>query len=105
MPVPAAAVPPPAVPVPAPEVRRVIRLSLQDLPADARRRFPGIAFSTHIYAEDRDLRAVVANGQRLTEGDTVRGLTIEEISATGVVLAFESYLVDVPLVADWSDDD
>jgi hypothetical protein len=88
-------------PVPEPVVQRVTRLALQDLPADVRRRFPGIAFSTHIYAEDRDLRAVVANGQRLTEGDRIRGLMIEEISESGVLLSFEDYLVDVPLITDW----
>jgi general secretion pathway protein B len=88
-------------PQPAPPVPRLVRLALQDLPSDTRRRFPGIAFSTHIYAEDPDLRAVVANGQRLIEGDRVRGLVIEEISASGVTLRFEDFLVDVPLVADW----
>ncbi len=76
-------------------------VSLADLPAAARGRFPGIAFSTHIYSEDADLRAVVANGHRLKEGDRIRGLPIVEITETGVVLAFENYLVEVPIVVDW----
>jgi general secretion pathway protein B len=71
------------------------------LPSAARARFPGIVFSTHIYAEDADLRAIVANGQRLREGERVRGLRIREITETGVVLAFEDYLVEVPIVTDW----
>jgi hypothetical protein len=110
----AAAAQPPApapaaivAPVPQPDVQRqpprTRRMALQDLPADVRRRFPGIAFSTHIYAEDRDLRAIVANGQRLSEGDTIRGLRIEEISETGVMLSFEDYLVDVPMITDWDE--
>ena len=99
---PPAYVPPPAYVQPAPQpVQRVTRLALGDLPSAARGRFPGIAFSTHIYAEDRDLRAIVANGRRLTEGESIRGLRIEEISATGVLLRFEDYLVDVPMTTDW----
>jgi len=77
------------------------RVSLQGLPPQARQRFPGIAFSTHIYAEDADLRAIVANGERLTEGERIRGLEIVEINEGGVLLAFERYLVEVPIAADW----
>ncbi|MFU8816705.1 MAG: general secretion pathway protein GspB [Pseudomonadales bacterium] len=84
-----------------PQVRRVTRLALTDLPSEARRRFPGIAFSTHIYADDSDLRAIVANGRRLREGDSIRGLGIEEISATGVLLSFEDYLVEIPITTNW----
>lgn len=75
-------------------------VTLQALPAEARARFPGLAFSTHIYGEDADLRAIVANGERLQEGDRIRGLEIVEITETGVVLAFEHYRVSVPIVAD-----
>lgn len=85
-------------PGPAP---RPLDVALRDLPAAARARFPGLAFSTHIYAEDADLRAIVANGQRLSEGDRVSGLEIVEITETGVVLAFERYRVHVPIVTDW----
>lgn len=77
------------------------RVSLQGLPPQARQRFPGIAFSTHIYAEDADLRAIVANGERLTEGERIRGLKIVEINEGGVLLAFERYLVEVPIATDW----
>lgn len=87
-----------AVSEPPPRVREV---ALQNLSADARARFPGIAFSTHIYAEDADLRAIVANGQRLQEGDRIRGLEIVAITEAGVVLAFENYRVAVPIVTDW----
>lgn len=92
---PAAAEPPAEVPA-GPQ-----RIRLSDLPAAARARFPGIAFSTHIYSDDPAQRAVVANGQRLREGDRIRGLEVVEITETGVVLAFENYLVEVPIAVDW----
>lgn len=78
------------------------RIALADLPPPARARFPGIAFSTHIYSDDPGLRAVVANGHRLEEGDQIRGLEIVEITDTGVVLAFEGYQVEIPIVVDWN---
>jgi hypothetical protein len=89
---------PSATPRPPPAPQRV---TLRNLPQDARTRFPGIAFSTHIYADDADLRAIVANGQRLQEGERVRGLEIVEINESGVVLAFERYLVELPIATDW----
>jgi hypothetical protein len=84
-----------------PPPRRLERITLDRLPSGPRSRFPGIVISTHVYAEDRDLRAVVANGERLGEGDHVRGLPIDEITANGVVLEFESWLVEVPVFSDW----
>ena len=47
------------------------------------------------------MRAIVVNGERLQEGSQVNGLTIREINEFGVVLEFESYLVDVPVFTDW----
>ncbi|MFW6093094.1 MAG: general secretion pathway protein GspB [Pseudomonadota bacterium] len=107
---PAAADRPPRVPEPeiaesAPPARPAAaepqRVTLGELPEEARARFPGIAFSTHVYSKDPELRAVVANGTRLEEGDRVRGLRIHEITAAGVVLRFEDYLVEVRLALDW----
>jgi hypothetical protein len=60
-----------------------------------------LAFSTHIYAEDASLRAVVANGRRLTEGDSIQGVRLERITATGALVRFENYLVEIPVIADW----
>jgi len=78
-----------------------IRTPLADLPTAARKRFPGLAFSTHIYADDPSLRAVVANGHRLLEGDEIDGVAVERITEDGVIVTFENYLVEIPVVADW----
>jgi hypothetical protein len=77
------------------------RVTLDALPAAARERFPGIAISTHVYAQDPAMRAIIANGVRLQEGDRVAGLLIREINEDGVVLEFENYLVEVPVFTDW----
>jgi general secretion pathway protein B len=91
----AAAVQPPSQPSPR------IRTQLAGLPAVVRERFPGLVFSTHIYAEDPTLRAVVANGQRLVEGDKIDAATLQRITEDGVILAFENYLVEIPVVGAW----
>jgi general secretion pathway protein B len=98
---------PEQAPAPKPAAERrpapvpLTRVALRELPDEARARFPGIAFSTHIYTEDADLRAVVANGRKLKEGDSIRGLEIIEITDSGVLVAFGRYRVDVPIVTDW----
>lgn len=100
----------PTVPQPAispaqakPETARIdtTPVSLDALPASVRARFPGIVFSTHIYADDRDLRAVVANGRRLSEGDRLGEVGVSEITETGVILTFEDYQIAVPVVGFW----
>jgi general secretion pathway protein B len=87
-----------AAAAPAPALQTI---SLAALPAAARARFPALSFSTHLYASDADLRAVVMNGQRLTEGERYGDLELEEITETGVVLRFERYRVTVPVLDDW----
>lgn len=109
-----AAVPPPAAvattpqqePYPsasaaAPPPRVVERVTLDALPSSSRSRFPGLAISTHVYADDASMRAIVVNGERLQEGDAAAGLTIREITESGVVVEFEDYLVEVPVFTDW----
>lgn len=80
------------------------RVRLNDLPASLRAGFPGLAFSTHIYADDPTLRAVVINGTRRTEGEVVEGMRLEEITEEGVVLQFGEYLVGISVLESWEND-
>jgi len=92
---------PSVLPAPEPPPRVLERVDLDSLPPGPRSRFPGIAFSTHVYAEDPTLRAIVVNGDRMQEGDRIGDLLIQEITEQGVILEFESYLVEVPVFTDW----
>jgi len=76
--------------------------SLSSLPEAVRRRFPSLSFSTHIYAEEPDLRAVVVNGRRLVEGDALGALTLERITEDGAVFLFEGRQVEVDVLEDWN---
>jgi hypothetical protein len=75
---------------------------LADLPPDVRRRFPELNFSTHVYADEPDLRAIVVNGTRLMEGDRIGNVTVREITEDGAVFAFEGRLVVVPVLENWN---
>jgi len=89
-------------PEPQETVLEVQSVTLAGLPAAARSRFPALDFSTHIYADAPDLRAIVVNGSRLLEGDVLGELTVHEITETGAVFAFERYLVLVPVLEGWN---
>lgn len=74
---------------------------VSSLTGEQRARFPALAFSTHVYADDADLRAVVVNGTRLQEGDRLGNLRLLEITENGVVFRFENRLVSVSVLDEW----
>ena len=76
-------------------------IPLTQLDGAARSRFPTFSVSTHVYASDADLRAVVVDRQRLLEGDEVAGLPLEHITETGIVVRFEGQLIEVSVIDDW----
>jgi len=77
------------------------RTTLAGLPPGPRSRFPGLSFSTHLYASDPSMRAVVVNGKRLTQGDRLGSLQLTRITEEGVEFRFEDYLVSVSVLEDW----
>jgi general secretion pathway protein B len=80
---------------------RQTRVTVAELPPNLREAFPQLSFSTHVYADDPTLRAVVVNGTRLEEGDSLEGLVVQEITPDGAVFAYDRYLVSVPVLANW----
>lgn len=76
-------------------------LPVSSLPSDQRARFPTLDFSTHIYADDAQLRAIVVNGTRLEEGDRLGSLQLQKITEDGAVFRFEDRLVSVPVLDAW----
>ena len=74
---------------------------MNSLPSAQRARFPELTFSTHIYADDADLRAIVVNGTRLEEGDRLENLSLSEITEDGAVFRFEDRLVLVSVLDGW----
>lgn len=59
-------------------------------------------FSTHVFADDPELRAVTLDGRRLTEGDLIGpGIWLLEITESGVVLDFDGERVEFDVLQDW----
>lgn len=77
-------------------------LTLQQLPAAQRNRFPQLTFTSHIYADAADLRAVVVNGRRLEEGQRLGAVVLESITTDGVVVRFEDYRVELSVLEAWA---
>ena len=60
-----------------------------ELPFNLRKDLPTLIVSMHVYAAVPAQRFVVIDGERKTEGETIKeGLTLREIRADGIVLEF-----------------
>ncbi len=78
-------------------------ITVAELPAAARSKFPSLEFSSHIFADDPSMRAVVVNDQRLTEGQQLGELILRSVTEDGVIFGFRSHLVVVSVVDLWAD--
>ena len=59
-------------------------------------------FSTHVFADDPQLRAVTLDGRRLTEGDLISpGMRLLEITESGVVLDVNGERIVFDVLQDW----
>ena len=71
---------------------------------DALDQLAAIRFSSHIFAEDQDLRMVVVDGQRIGEGDIVRdGIRLEQITETGVIFEYQGERFPIDVLNQWAD--
>ncbi len=74
----------------------------QALAEPLRSRIARLSFSTHIYADDRAMRSVSIDGQRLREGQSSdAGYRVAEITPDGVVLEIEGLRVAIDVMARW----
>ena len=79
--------PPMAKPIPTPEPEPAVALP---------------EFSTHVFADDPQLRAVTLDGRRLTEGELIGpGMRLLEITESGVVLDFNGERIEFDVLQDW----
>ncbi|MCZ6890822.1 MAG: general secretion pathway protein GspB [Gammaproteobacteria bacterium] len=79
-----------------------LRTTLADMPSLDRAGFPVLEFTTHIYADDADLRAVVVNGIRYREGENFGPeTTLVHITETGVEVLYRDYAVELRVLQEW----
>lgn len=78
-------------------------VTIAELPTAARNSFPELEFSTHIFADDPSMRAVVVNDKRLTEGEQLGELILRAVTEEGVVFGYRNHRVAVSVVDLWAD--
>ena len=92
-PAPAEAPAPAAVataPAPPPPVANDVP-TVDELPADVRAALPPLPITMQVYSPDPKRRFVIIDGARVVEGESVRGVTVQEIRQAGLVLEFRGH--------------
>ena len=77
-------------------------LTLADLSAADRADFPKLEFSTHIFADDPELRAVVVNSKRLAEGESIGEMVLRAVTEDGILVDYRGQRVAVSVVETWN---
>lgn len=87
---------------PLPRPNQLVRLAT--MPINVQNKVAQLNFSSHIYSEYSDLRAVNINGERFTEMEMVTSdLQLEQITPDGVIFGFQEQRFEVDVLNDWPD--
>jgi len=77
-------------------------VKLWQAPVDAQTAINGLEFSFHVYSTDSQRRTIIINKQRMREGERISdSMTLNRITVSGVVLAYENLLVEVEVLEQW----
>ncbi len=78
--------------------------TVHDLPDEVRAQLPDLVFSGHLYSSDPAARMIIVDsGRALSEGQRVAAdLYLEEITKSGVILAFRGYRFSAGVVGNWA---
>ncbi len=97
---PPAAAPAPAAVAPAPPPAPAAPVNdvptLDDLPPEVRSALPPLPITMQVYSPDPKRRFVIIDGARVVEGDSLRGITVQEIRPGGLVIDFQGRRVLLP---------
>ncbi len=76
---------------------------LHELPDYQQQSVPQMTFAGHVYSSDSSSRSVIINDVFMSEGDTVlQGISIIEITPTGVVFSLHDDFFRMDILQDWS---
>ncbi len=79
-----------------------VPVPMSELAPSDRAKLPSLDISTHIYASDADLRAIVVNGKRVQEGESIGpSLKLKEITEQGIIVEFHQKQIEIPFLQDW----
>ena len=89
--------PEPASPARAETQPAAAPLRLSDLSTTDRQQLPPLKISMHMWGQGPAQRFAIIDGARVTEGDRIGPAVVDEISADGVVLAWNGMRVKLPV--------
>ncbi len=85
-----------------PFIRHPDPVDINLLPPSVRSRLPELEVTAHIYSSDAEFRMVKINGVSRHEGEQLNAThQLLEITETGAILKFESYVYILDIVEDW----
>lgn len=76
-------------------------ISLSELSPADRADFPELEFSTHVFADDPALRAVVVNSRRLSEGESIGEMVLRAVTEDGIIVDYRGQRVAVSVMDTW----
>jgi len=77
---------------------------LSEMPPHIQTKIQSLSFSSHIYSEFSDLRAVSINGRRFGESEMVTSdLKLEQVTPDGIIMQFENQRFEVNVLNTWPD--
>ena len=82
--------------------RKISKIS--ELPGTVRGNLPTVVFSGHLYSSNPESSVVfIENGRPVKRGRQIAdGLSLHEITPTGVIVEFRGYLIEVGVLQNWT---
>lgn len=75
---------------------------LYDMDKSFQQTIPSLVFNSHIYSSDPNRRRIMINDQYLKIGQTVSGLTVEDVTQEGVVLRKDNVSFRLSVIRNWA---
>lgn len=77
-------------------------LALSQASSSSRALISELKFSFHVYSQEPASRAIIIDGRRMREGESINDeLQLHSISKTGVVIAYKESLIKVGILEQW----
>lgn len=76
-------------------------ITREELPEADRAAFPKLEFSTHIFSDDPEMRAVVVNARRLQEGQSLGEMVLKAVTEDGIIVDYRGHQVALSVVDSW----
>ncbi len=74
---------------------------LDELPPSFQARVPALTFNSHIYSSDPSARRVMVNNVYLREGQSYKGMAVQEITDEGAIFVLNGVMFEINAARGW----